>query len=307
MQASKSTSAFWLSAILMAASSSGLRAQLVTATAVVSNAIATVNNVSNSLPAGSNIVHGTSVVASSGSSSAMTSFGLANTGNVVEYTVAQPLQGVAPALLSTSSETILRIASPQALTGSLSVLVTSNLFSGTFAIDVGNDGSIELTGTGQLSVAVAGVLEVRVVASHGLFVPSGSLALGATVQLTFEPLANCLVRNGSGVNPEVCSCINLPVTGQLWQVDVAAAPNTVAELAFASLLPLPAIPLPFGELLIEPVDALQLPGTGNHVVGIPNDPGLVGLPVYIQAMRVNTVGAGLALELTNALKGVIGS
>lgn len=118
--------------------------------------------------------------------------------------------------------------------------------------------------------------------------------------------ASCTVRNGSGVNPVACACATLPVLGTTWNVDVTPGPNTALTFLFASETPAPfPVPLFGGEALIFPPVA-QIAGSGTHAVALPPSLQFLGYELFLQGMRLDVVGANLALVLTNAVDAVVG-
>ena len=126
--------------------------------------------------------------------------------------------------------------------------------------------------------------------------------------IDFRPGADCILRNGTGINPLVCNCATLPVLGTNFDVTVAPAGNTVLTLVFAADSPLPfPVPLFGGEALINvPLGDLPATGLGTHSLALPNATQFIGLVIYLQGMRVNAIPNGLALELTNGQDAVLG-
>ncbi|HEX5051275.1 MAG TPA: hypothetical protein VFZ65_05850 [Planctomycetota bacterium] len=124
----------------------------------------------------------------------------------------------------------------------------------------------------------------------------------------FTGFASCTLRNGTGINPVVCSCATLPVLGTNWDIDVTPDATTVLTFAFAAGSPLPfPVPLFGGEALIAPpVVEIPLTGFGMHSVMLPANPMFIGFPLFVQGLRLNLVPAGLTLELTNAQDAVLG-
>ena len=117
---------------------------------------------------------------------------------------------------------------------------------------------------------------------------------------------SCTLRNGTGVNPVACTCATLPVLGTTWTIAIAPGPNTALTLVFAADAPAPfPVPLFGGEALIFP-PVVSLPGNGTHPVVLPPDIQFLGSAFFLQGMRVDVVGANLALVLTNGQDAVVG-
>ena len=120
----------------------------------------------------------------------------------------------------------------------------------------------------------------------------------------FSPAATCTLRNGSGVNPVACSCATLPVLGTTWNLSITPASNTIGTFCFASTALLTA-PLLGGESLIS-LPVVNLPGNLTHSIALPFAPQFSGLMLFVQGLRLNTTGNGLAVELTNAQEALVG-
>jgi hypothetical protein len=117
--------------------------------------------------------------------------------------------------------------------------------------------------------------------------------------------ASCTFRNGTGVNPAVCSCSTLPFLGSPWTVTVAPDANTLFTFAYAADAAFGPFPLFGGELLIAP-GAIGLPGNVTHTVPLPASMRFLGAQLFVQGLRLQLVGTELALELTNAQDVVVG-
>ncbi|MFY9344398.1 MAG: hypothetical protein WAT39_18035 [Planctomycetota bacterium] len=118
---------------------------------------------------------------------------------------------------------------------------------------------------------------------------------------------SCTLRNGTGVNPLACTCASLPILGTTWNVAVAPSPNTALTLAFASAAPTPfPVPLFGGELLIDPLTAISLPGSLVHPVPLPPSQQFLGLLFFVQGIRIEVVGPALVIQLVNGQDAVIG-
>lgn len=119
--------------------------------------------------------------------------------------------------------------------------------------------------------------------------------------------ASCTVRNGTGINPVVCTCASLPLLNSTWNIAVAASPNTLLTLAYAGVMPTPfPIPLFGGELLVDPTGIVSLPGSFTHPVPLPSSQQFLGVQLYVQGVRLEVVGPALVIQLTNAQDAVLG-
>jgi len=118
--------------------------------------------------------------------------------------------------------------------------------------------------------------------------------------------ASCTLRNGSGVNPVACACLDLPVLGATWHIDTAPNANTVLTYVMVAFQPA-ATPLPFlgGEVLID-LAALPLAGFGTHAMTIPAGPMWLGFPVCAQGCRFDVVAGRAQLVMLNAIDGSFG-
>jgi len=150
----------------------------------------------------------------------------------------------------------------------------------------------------------------------------GALCGCASTWMQLDEIANnevaaTLVRNGSGVNPELLEGLFPPRIGQVWaaRVDVPnpctggtlCAGNPDFTILFTSAAQL-ATPLasPFGEILIDRSLARTAPlfGEGAYFYAIPPDTSLVGTMVFVQAAVLPD--ALPTITLTNALQLRIG-
>ncbi|MEM7203039.1 MAG: hypothetical protein AAF628_22455 [Planctomycetota bacterium] len=136
----------------------------------------------------------------------------------------------------------------------------------------------------------------------------GAGSSGATYIAPLPPLATCVVRNGTGINPIDFACISTPVLGQDWDTSIATTPAT--SLTAIGLAALPAqFPLPgtSGELLLglAPPPTF-LVGLGTHSLTIPRNASLVGARLYSQGFRIDAPGGTATLVPLNALDVVLG-
>lgn len=309
----RTTNTCWSTVIAVALSTQlchALPGQIVTATAEVVTSVDTEANAPpTSLPAGAPIPHLTIVEDLDQGSTARVTFELDVANNVVSHKITHYVRSnglpTGSGSATSYSDTVLRIASTLPVSGTLFVQVSGY---GGSAVDIDNDGWFEQTthGSSQHVITINGDHEVRIVGNESAFTLFGTLVLQTIINVTFEPFGSCTSRNGNGFNPLACSCGNVPRIGQNWVVDVASAPNTLATFAFASLAAIGPYPLPYGELLIDAISTVQLPGSGTHTAAIPNVVSLVGMPLFAQGLQLNSVGGSLELQLTNALDGEIG-
>ena len=125
--------------------------------------------------------------------------------------------------------------------------------------------------------------------------------------------ASSVVRNGTGANALCFADAGGPVLGQDWTatVDTTGHPGATLTGVVAYSAPLTGIGTPFGELLVA-VEAFggvsyfasvvpDAGGSATHVVSVPLDLTLEGLPIYSQGL---ILGGGA--ELCNALDLVVG-
>ncbi|HEX6813669.1 MAG TPA: hypothetical protein VF384_18765 [Planctomycetota bacterium] len=125
--------------------------------------------------------------------------------------------------------------------------------------------------------------------------------------MEFVPAAGCTQFNGTGINPLVCNCSTLPVLGTTWTISVNPSSTTVLTLVFVSTIQLPfPFPLFGGEALIAPPVADIGAGLGTHSLVLPPDPQFSGLALFMQGLRLEALPAGLTIELTNGVVGVLG-
>ena len=99
-----------------------------------------------------------------------------------------------------------------------------------------------------------------------------------------------------------------PVLGSTWQADVAAGPGMSLTVILAYGLPSSPIPSPYGEILVDLTSgrvfqdiATPQAGTSSHSIAIPNDPALIGVAIYTQAVQL-----GGPVTLTNAVDLLLG-
>ena len=118
--------------------------------------------------------------------------------------------------------------------------------------------------------------------------------------------ASCTLRNGTGISPLACTCATPPALGTTWNIDVSFGPTTVATAAFAAAFPAGPFPIFNGELLIDPVSAVSIPGNGTHPVPLPFDVQFLGLEFFVQGIRLDLNGVNIDFQITNAQDAVIG-
>jgi hypothetical protein len=123
------------------------------------------------------------------------------------------------------------------------------------------------------------------------------------------PQASCTPRNDTGdVNPNVLSCVSLPVIGSTWtaQIDAGSIGGTGLTIVIGMDQPiLGGAFTNFGYLLIDlgstyltATFGIVIGGTSTHNQAIANDASLIGLKVYTQGYVDSVGGFG---KLTNAL------
>jgi len=120
--------------------------------------------------------------------------------------------------------------------------------------------------------------------------------------------ADCTPWNGSGSNPNVCTCATLPVLGSNWNISITAGPNTIATYGFASanLLGSP-VPIAFGErLLTAPYVSMPTVAIGSHQMSLPANTAYIGFTVSVQGLLLNFSSGSLSAQLTNAQTGYLG-
>ncbi len=105
--------------------------------------------------------------------------------------------------------------------------------------------------------------------------------------------ASCTFRNGTGINPVACTCLNLPIVGNVWNVDVSFGPQTLVTGLLADFQAIPPFPIFGGELLIAPAPFF-IPTALNVPFG------WQGLQFSVQGLRIDVVGPDLVIVLTNA-------
>jgi hypothetical protein len=120
--------------------------------------------------------------------------------------------------------------------------------------------------------------------------------------------ASSVVRNGSGVNPLGYSEIERAVVGRTWEtnVDIASQGGTLSLVA-VTLVPTSGTIFTTGQILGEvlcdnPTLLVDASTTGDHVLGVPLDCGLIGLQLCTQA----SVFDGAVFTLQNAIDITIG-
>lgn len=127
-----------------------------------------------------------------------------------------------------------------------------------------------------------------------------------TLQLEEEDgagLAGVRLLNGSGVNPIAFTPIDLPFLGRPWfaNVDFSAAPGATQSTMVVSLAPTIPTATIAGQLLVDVFNPLLVVtgavGESFQRMDIPNDPSLLDLDVYVQALLFQ----GGPLTLTNGL------
>ena len=125
-----------------------------------------------------------------------------------------------------------------------------------------------------------------------------------TVNNVFDAAAT--PYNGSGINPNILTSVNLPVLGTTWQADIDGGSVGATGISFVVgyAAPITGIFTGVGELLIDVTTSWMFTsiaggasGISHHTLSIPNDPSLAGLHSYVQGVLNNVGGSGL---LTNA-------
>ena len=156
------------------------------------------------------------------------------------------------------------------------------------------------TGTYNVTLTVTGTLGVDDEVKNGYIV------------VTQDTVATVTPRNGSGVNPNIFSTVNLPVLGTTWSSQINGGSIGAAGLTFmvGYSAPLNGIITGYGELLVDTTSPWLFTsiaggggGISNHAVAIPNDPALLGFLAYTQGFLNNVGGSS---QLTNALDLVLG-
>jgi hypothetical protein len=126
-------------------------------------------------------------------------------------------------------------------------------------------------------------------------------------EIASDEVASSTVVNGSGVNPVRLSELFPARLGGIWAASVSGMPpsfpgNPPTTLLFVSAGALPAVPTPWGEVLIHPGLRLvaPIPGEGGYALPIPADVTLAGIAFFAQAAVIPP--AAIRLTLTNALR-----
>ena len=102
------------------------------------------------------------------------------------------------------------------------------------------------------------------------------------------------MRNGTGFNPICTFALNEPRLGQDWNVGIVtgAHPTAVSTIVTGWTASLPGgVFISLGELLVagDNFFATTVPAAGfvdTHVISVPNDPLLLGFPIYCQGIVV---------------------
>jgi len=143
--------------------------------------------------------------------------------------------------------------------------------------------------------------------------PGGQTVRQETGLIWVTVQAQATVRNGSGVNRLGYQTAGVPVLGASWAatVDTAPHPGALAVMLLACDQPHGGLLLPAGEVLVRTpalggvvlfkVAVAPVGGSAHFSLPIPNNPALVGLQVYTQAVVL-----GGPLELCNAVDLVLG-
>ncbi len=123
----------------------------------------------------------------------------------------------------------------------------------------------------------------------GTFNWAGSFMGSFFFQLEEDPgdvLADAVVVNGTGYNPEVFSSLTLPVLGTNWlaMIDMTAYPTSPASIVVASSVAIPPTMTRWGEVLIDPLawGFEQDLGYSLHSMDVPLWPALAGLVWHTQ-------------------------
>ena len=155
-----------------------------------------------------------------------------------------------------------------------------------------------LPGTFDVSLTVTGTNGTDTETKTDLIVVTGTVD------------ASCTTNNGTGVNPNLFTCVTTPIIGATWQAQIDGSSLGASGLSFVFGYSGSTIPVPtaFGELLIDPTSSFFLLNTSfffgsvaSHSEAVPNDSSLNGLQVFTQGF-LN--GAG---QLTNAQNLVLGT
>jgi hypothetical protein len=131
--------------------------------------------------------------------------------------------------------------------------------------------------------------------------------------LAFNPAgstaASCTTFNGTGVNPNACTCVNTPVLGTTWQAAIASTPTTIANVMFyAPGGPIAAVPFLGGELLVSPTPAPVGFTTGStFAIPIPSATSWIGTDLTFQGLRLDVIAGTPTLVLLNGVYLVIGT
>ncbi len=134
-------------------------------------------------------------------------------------------------------------------------------------------------------------------------VPVAVTGAGIQVEVALvRQSAVATVRNGSGINPLCLSATNLPVSGQVWnlEVDASGVANASVVGLLSTQLPATGPTLAFGELLLDfssPLvfNLVQAP-SGNPVtfaLPIPAGAGVLGYTASLQAVVASATTAAL--------------
>ncbi len=134
-------------------------------------------------------------------------------------------------------------------------------------------------------------------------------------------MASCTVRTGSGINPLGFDCVTNPVVGTTWESTIDLTPTIGSMAQFTAVVtglggPASGVFVMGGqELLVSPPLVTDTSVTGVHSIDVPFDASLIGVPVFTQGMRFESVllmtpsGVSMTGErpvLLNALDLVLG-
>ena len=118
--------------------------------------------------------------------------------------------------------------------------------------------------------------------------------------------ARCVTYNGSGVNPTGFACTSDPVLGSTWSSAVPTSARTTATAVGLAAQPA-QLAMFGGEVLLSLAPPpLFVPGFGSHSIAVPNDPALIGAPLFAQAMRVDVAAGAGQLLLFNGQRLTLG-
>ena len=124
--------------------------------------------------------------------------------------------------------------------------------------------------------------------------------LGDTWEYMTDLPAQCVFRNGTGVNPTGYACVTKPALGTVWQSTIPTPAGTAGTFLGLAGAPAPGIPFLGYEVLIQFSPAIFLSGLGSFSVPIPNQAPLLGVVLPTQAFRLDSTGFVMlnALDLT---------